>query len=388
MKRQKWLVLAAFFGLLGMAVILGCGVITDGILFPGGGGVILHTPKFLVALDDTSTASNVNVFSVDPSTGALTAVSGSPFTTGLSDGSGAVVHPTHGNWVFAADWSGNVQALVIGSDGKPTVASSAASGFTDFGWTDGGLAVTTDGRFLITTTDGADVVVWSIDQTTGALTKVGPYTTPLVETYGVCTTGSFAFITDTNGSSHRQVHVASIGASGGLTSVETDTVPVPSGITGYELWTCAVDKTGRFVYVGDENRTITVYSIGGNGHLTMVDQTTRTGPSGLGDGDMDTISFTPDNKFLVTTTDRVGTDVFAVDQTTGKLTAVTGAPFGTEDSFGSVVVDPSSKFAYVSDDCSDIVAYKINGTSGALTPVSGSPFSTANGCSYGFAVTW
>jgi len=376
-------------GLVGIAALIGCGNLTDGTLFPGGGGgFVLHTPKFLVALDDTSTATNVNVYSVDPTTGALTAVPNSPFNTGLSDGSGAVTHPFHGNWVYAADWSGNVQALSIGADGTPAVTTTAASGYTDFGWTDGGLAVTTDGKFLITTTDGTDVVTWTIDQTTGGLTKVGPYTTPLVATYGVCTTGTFVFITDDEGSSNRQVHVASIGANGQLTSIETDTVPVPNGITGYELWTCAVDKTGKFLYVGDENATISVYSIASTGKLTLVDQTTRTNEGTLGDGDMDTISLSPDNKFLVTTTDRTGTDSFSVDQTTGKLTAAPGAPFGTEDSYGSVVVDPSGKFAYVSDDCSDIVAYQINGSTGALTAINGSPYTTANGCSYGFAVTW
>lgn len=383
MNKKKCKIVAAFFGLLAAVALVGCGNLSDGTLFPGGGGIVLHTPKFMVALDDTGTANNVNVFTVDPTTGQLTAVAGSPFATGLSDGSGAVVHPTHGNWVFAADWSGNVQALVIGSNGTPTPASTAASGYTDFGWTDAGLAVTTDGKFLITTTDGSDVVVWSIDQTTAALTKVGPYTTPLLATYGVTTFGSYVFITD-NDSSNRQVHVASIGANGQLTSVDTVTVPVPNGITGFELWTSAVDKNGKFLYVGDENRTLTVYSIGANGHLALVDQTTVNG----GDGDMDTISFTADNKFLVTTTDRTGTDVFSVDQTTGKLTEISGAPFGTEDSYGSVVVDPSSKFVYVSDDCSDIVAYKIDGTTGALSPIAGSPFTTANGCSYGFAVTW
>jgi len=367
-------------------VLLGCGGDLQSILGLGG-GFLLHTPKFLIALDDTTSPDNVNVFSVNPMTGVLTPVSGSPFTTGLSDGSGAVTHPFHGDWVYVADWSGNVQALKIGSNGTPTVTSTDNTGYDDFGWVSAGLTVSSDGKFLYTTTNGPDIVVWTIDQTTGALTQVGPYTTPLNQTYGVVASGGFVYITDTD-SSNRQVHVASIGTNGQLTSVQTVTVPVPSGIDGFELWTSQVDKTGRFLFVGDENRTITTYTIGSNGQLTLANAVTRTGPSGLGDGDMDTMSVTPDNKFLVATTDRVGTDVFTINQSTGALTAVGSAPFGTEDSYGTVLVDPSGKFVYVSDDFSDIVSYTIDPTTGALTPIPGSPFATNDSSAGGWAISW
>src|SRR4051812_29789195 len=89
------------------AALIGCSSDELAHLLGGGSSSLFHTPKFLIALDDDSAPANVNVFSVDPTTGVLTAVSGSPFTTGLSDGSGAVTHPFHGDWIYAADWSGN-----------------------------------------------------------------------------------------------------------------------------------------------------------------------------------------------------------------------------------------------------------------------------------------
>lgn len=369
---------------------IGCLLVVTAVLMACGDSArttTLHAPKFMVALDDTSFADNVNVFSVNASTGELTAVASSPFTTGLSDGAGAVVHPTHGNWVFAADWSGNVQSLTIGADGTPTVASTASSGYSDFGWVNGGLAITADGKFLYTTTDGTDVVAWSIDQSTGALTKIGPYTTPLSDTAGVVASKGFLYINEYD-SSTRQVHVASIGGDGKLTSVQTVAVPVPSGLPSYNLWTVAVDKTGKYLYVGDEDRTITRYSIGGDGKLTYVAQTT----TGSGDGDMDSINISADNKFLYTTTDRTGSAVFSINQSTGDLTEVTGSPFGTEDSYGSVVVDPSSKFVYVSDVGSDIVAYQRNQNDGTLSPLNASPtpttYTTKYTSSLGFVVTW
>ena len=375
--KQAALCFGMMLSLVLTAILLGCGDDSK--------STTTHTPKFLVALDDTASADNVNVFTVNPSTGDLTPVTGSPFTTGLSDGAAAVVHPKHGNWIFAADWTGNVQTLVLGSDGTPT-ASSAPSGYSSFGWVNG-LAVSADGKYLYTSTDGTDIVVWSIDQSTGGLTKAGTYTTPLTETYGVAVSAGFIYASDTN-SSNRQVHVASIGTTGALTSVQTVTVPVPMGINGYELWTVAVDKTGKFLFVGDENATITTYSIGSDGKLTFVGQAVQNG----GDGDMDSISISADNKFLYTTTDRTGSAVFSIDQSTGNLTLVTGSPFGTEDSYGSVVVDPSSKFVYISNACSDIVAYQRKATDGTLSPLdaSSSPttYATKYGASCGFAVSW
>src|SRR5258706_7726759 len=103
-KRTAPVVALGILMLVGAALI-GCSSDELAHLLGGGFGPILHTPKFLIAVEDTSSPDNVSVFSVDPTTGVLTAVSGSPFTTGLSDGSGAVTHPSHGDWVYVADWS-------------------------------------------------------------------------------------------------------------------------------------------------------------------------------------------------------------------------------------------------------------------------------------------
>ena len=371
--KKRYAVAAAFTCLLAVAVIVGC---AGGSLFPGGGST-LHDPKFLVAMDDNfPSLANLHVFTVNPTTGAITEVSGSPFTTGLVDGYGAgvIVHPSHGNWVYVGDNDGNVQALTIGANGTPTSTSFATS--PGLGWVNGGLAITQDGKFLYTTTDGTDVVVWSIDQNTGALTKMGTYTTPTETcTYGVATFGNFVYIND---NCSYTVQVASRGANGMLSDVQT--VAVPN--TGSSLWTVRIDKTGKFLYVGDESETFTRYTIGSDGKLTLAGTNTLTCC------DMDSFDFTADNKFLISTTDDTGTAVWSVNQSTGDLTQITGSPFGTEDSYGTVTVDPSSKFVYVSDDCSHIVAYNINASTGALTAVPGSPFAAPGGCSYGFAVTW
>jgi len=358
--------------------VAGVLLIAAAVLFTSGCGDSRHV--FFVALDDTSSLDNVNVFRLDRSTGELTQVAGSPFETGLDSGAAAVVHPVNGRWVFVADWTGNVQSLVLDSSGTPTVASTENTGYDDFGWVNG-LAVTPDGKYLYTTTDTADIVEWSIDQTTGALTRIGTYTTPLLCTDAVAASGGFLYIT--SWCDDYNIQVATIANDGTLSDLETVAVPD----TGSYLWTVAVDKTGQFLYVGDESATLTRYTVANDGTLTYQGQTVRN----AGDGDMDSISFSADNMYLYTTTDRTGTAVFAVDQGTGDLTEIADSPFGTEDSYGMVLVDPSDKFVYVSDDGSDIVGYKRDMVTGALSPLSGAlptTFTTKYEESFGFAITY
>src|SRR6266481_5296641 len=72
-------------------------------------------------------------------------------------------------------------------------------------------------------------------------------------------------------------------------------------------------------------------------------------------------------------------DIFGskVDPTTGVLTAV-GSGFGGVTDPTSLAVEPSNKFAYVSNFSDNTIsAFAINASSGALTAVAGSPFPAA-----------
>jgi 6-phosphogluconolactonase (cycloisomerase 2 family) len=72
---------------------------------------------------------------------------------------------------------------------------------------------------------------------------------------------------------------------------------------------------------------------------------------------------------------------FAVNTTTGALTAVAGSPFpegGTSPI--SVAVDPSNSFLVAANNgSSNVSVLRINSVTGVLTPVSGSPFATGSG---------
>src|SRR3984957_1293707 len=71
---------------------------------------------------------------------------------------------------------------------------------------------------------------------------------------------------------------------------------------------------------------------------------------------------------------------YAIDSSTGFLTAVAGSPFAASGTAPvSLVVDPNGQFLYVADDGSnDVSVYSIDSATGALTPV-GVPTPTGSG---------
>ena len=108
------------------AMLVGCGSSST----TTSSSTVTHTPKFLVALDYTS-GNNVNVFSVNLTTGALTQVSGSPFNVGLAGPAAIVTHPTNGSWVYVCHGSqahsNEVMALLISATGTPSVTTSTTT---------------------------------------------------------------------------------------------------------------------------------------------------------------------------------------------------------------------------------------------------------------------
>ena len=205
-----------------------------GSLFGSGVGPVAFSPSgdLLVAANDGLDYGSLSVFSVNPTTGALTEVSGSPFDAGempypsiaFSPGGGLLAATTNGDdggavAVFAVDQStgalsevsgspfdvvGDAGALAFSPSGGliATVADSALSVFSvnqstgaltevsgspfASGGAYAGLAFSPDGDLLATADDGGDqagaVSVFSVDQSTGALTQVSsspPLTSPL-----------------------------------------------------------------------------------------------------------------------------------------------------------------------------------------------------------------
>jgi len=76
--------------------------------------------------------------------------------------------------------------------------------------------------------------------------------------------------------------------------------------------------------------------------------------------------------------DSLTIQAFAIDHTTGALTAIPGSPFATA-SASSIAADPTGRFLFAgSDTTGQISVFQINATTGALVAAPGSPFTAFN----------
>lgn len=217
----------------------------------------------------------IYVYSIG-SGGALTAVTGSPFPAGISplnlttDGLGKYLYATDG---FYGNHTGSsVAAFAIGSTGSLTTVAGSPFAFPM--WQ---VAGEPTGQFLIGTTgnstpssgvDDNHLYVFSINQTTGALTQVGtpvptvysPFTIAVQQNTGGSLVYSFG-INDTD-TAYNPVEGYQIGTGGSLTAVSGS--PFSGVATGY--WG-QFDQSGAFLFdyssVVDQSTNTVVTTLGG-----------------------------------------------------------------------------------------------------------------------------
>jgi 6-phosphogluconolactonase (cycloisomerase 2 family) len=285
-----------------------------------------------------------------------------------------------GTFLYAADLSTNaIDGLSISSTGAlSTISGSPFSAPGDGGIL--GVAVDPSGKFLYATTDTASggsgtglVVVFSIDSTTGALSPVagspfpaGVSPTELV----VAPSGQFLYVSD----SASGILAFSV-ASGTLTPIAGS--PFPSGSRGL-----AVTPGAAYLYAIDVDNVVSAFSIdSATGALTQVSGSPFLDSAGSGNF-TGVVIVDPTGSFLYTYNTFGAPNTisgFAVDSSTGALSPVAGSPFSTGEttfSAANLEIEPSGKFIYAS--CADgncgILEFSIDATTGALTPATGAPF--------------
>jgi 6-phosphogluconolactonase (cycloisomerase 2 family) len=229
---------------------------------------------------------------------------------------------------------------------------------------------------------GPHVAGFSINVGTGALTALtgSPFASPSTEAYAITTdpAGQFLFLSAANDA---QVVVFAINqTTGALTTVGTfATAGFAGGIT--------TDGLGKYLYVTQANlgTEVTAFAIATSGALTPVVGSPfaisiaqlRSEPTGTflfgvtGNGANN--GFTSDNHIYV----------FSIDQTRGVITPATDSPFATAFTPANLEVHPGGKFVFTFDQTvtganSGTEVYQFN-AAGALTPVTGSPFTGVTG---------
>lgn len=276
--------------------------------------------QFVYASDFQS--GSIFAYSINSTSGALTAAAGSPFSLGpFSVPTGLATRPGS-NHLYVAD-AGKIDGLTINTAGVP----AAISGSPFLAGTNLELAVDPSGRFLYATDDDppGGVSAFTIDSTTGALSTVpgSPFT---ISGQTVSNSQPFGLVVDSTGrfiyaalSTTNQIAAFSIVSgtgAGALTPVPGS--PFPAGSTPL-----AVATAGNFLYANSADGTIWGY---------------------------------------------------AIDSATGALNPVAGSPFPFHAAL--LTTDALGNFLYGSSS-TGIAAFSIDSTTGALVPLAGSPFPAA-----------
>jgi 6-phosphogluconolactonase len=350
------------------------------------------------------TMGNISAFSIDPNTGVLTPAPGSPFEAGAEPTSVTVdpsnkflyeasnldnVTPTNDITAFTIDPSTGALSPVPGSPFTSGVSPLSVS-------------VDSTGKFLYTADAGGEgngpnesdsISEYSIDTVTGALTPVSQAdcvsTSPAI--FGLANavvtdpTAGFLFASSFNGI------VCSFSLSpqgilqpvtGSPFSLGTNPLLDPRAV--------AVDPFGRFVYTANyETSDVSAFSITpGVGALNPVPGS----PFSVGASNPPSaVVADPLGRFLYVLDFNVGISGFSINPNTGALTMLPGFPISLPIfSPSPLAVDPSGKFLYVGTGLSyespSVYAFAINETTGALTSVPGSPF-TVDGTPQAITVT-
>jgi 6-phosphogluconolactonase len=276
--------------------------------------------KFLYAADFG--LNQISAFSVNVD-GSLSPLLGTPFPAGNGPVS-VVTHPTADFLYVSNQGSGEVMTFII--DPELTNSSSVAIGNAPlFG------AMTSDGtRFYQTASALAQIAGFSVSANDGSLTPVtgSPFSTGFFpRTIAIDPAGKFLYATISSSfmGTSTSVYAYTIdAASGGLTAI-----PGSPFAAGENPASAAVDVSGRFLFVANNANTANGNSV----------------------------------------------SAFSIAPDTGVLTVVPGSPFAASPFPLFVATDPSGQYVYVGlDNSPGIAAFVMNQSTGALTPVAGSPF--------------
>jgi 6-phosphogluconolactonase (cycloisomerase 2 family) len=317
----------------------------------------------------------IHVFALDPATGNLTAVAGSPFPAGR--GVWKVVLNNSASVAYAADFNSFDVATFAVDPGTGALTSQSVRNTSTMPWALGIVEATTraavEPKFAYFGDSAANQTTgYGIDGNTGLLTSLG--SVPTVATPSAIALdpqGMFMFMAD---SAANSVSVFNVDPNGGsLTALPANTVATGTGPKGI-----AVDPAGRFLYVANEGSSqVQAFLIDrANGSLSLASSIAcPKGPSAL--------AVDPTGRYLyVNNTGSNDRTVFIVNLKTGALSLL-----GTQGISGtnpeSLGMDPLFRFLYVANfDSGTIQANKFQVTRGwahqqGLTTIAGKPSAVA-----------
>ncbi len=332
------------------------------------------------------TDGTIYAYTIDPNTGALTAVAGTPYADGTNPA--AVSLAPNGKFAFSASNNGTqINAFTIDqTTGALAPVGTYSTGFVN-GSTYPDIAVDPQSAYLYLASAGDNEVVgFAIDQTTGALTALpgSPYAAGAgagaIPAFSP--NGKFLYVMDQSPSAGAIAGNAVSGyaidpTTGALTPIAGS--PFPAGTD--PSW-IAFTPDGKYAYVSNSGGAdeISAYSVDGTtGALTPLATptfATDEHPQDLTIDATGTHLYAPVT--LGTSPPSAGAiDVFTINAD-GTLSNRTSTPAGLGPVY--LAINPAAPFAYAaSGRGTDLFAYSIDPTSGALTPLAGSPYNIGAG---------
>jgi 6-phosphogluconolactonase len=319
----------------------------------------------------------VSMYSVSPTNGALTALAGSPLVVGNASSqlSEIKIDPSHQFLYVISHGSDQVYAFVI----NPTTGALTAVAGSPFatGQQPQSMVFDATGAYLYVSNIKDDSVSgFVLNASTGALTQLGA---ALKLNTGsnpaqLARAGNFLYVTYQNSNTVEVLPINTTNAPGTLSVGTADgTSPYATDLGPYSL---AIDPAGTVLYTanaGSGGGSISSFQI----DLTTGDLTPFPSGGSLPIPATSDIGIDPQGKFLFVTERNVNgvVDVYPIDaaSATGLDAAVAGSPFATGGNApNSISFDPSGQFAYVGNDQSANVAVFTLASTGVLSPV-GSP---------------
>jgi 6-phosphogluconolactonase len=315
--------------------------------------------KFLYAANSGS--STISGFSINPATGFLTAVPGSPFPAGLAQfGHSLAVTPDHRFLYCGNSTSGTISGFTIAPNG--TLTPLGVSPFV--GGTIDGIRISPNGKFLSAALPfggSGSLAMFSI-MSNGSLSAVpgSPFPADIVS--GASVTGidincgsNLLFAADAT-FGPTSVDVFNIAPSGVLSAIPGS----PFIFGGSNSNVPFLSPDGRFLFVSNQDGpginnfsgpgTITVLNVAANGSLTQVAGSPFANSGGQNPSGIGTDAA---GKFLFATNFNNTISAFAV-ASNGVLSPAPGSPFATAQPFGgllSLTVFPGKTCLSAFDTC-------------------------------------
>jgi 6-phosphogluconolactonase (cycloisomerase 2 family) len=346
--------------------------------------VCANIGRFLYITEPQS--NSVHGYSIDPVSGGLTALSGSPFSTGGNPGSMAVSPDSKFAYVLnRADHTVSVFSIDAATGEWSATAGSPYS--VDTGAAE--IALHPSGKFAYVTvvSSASSVTLYDVDASTGAWSAVPGASVPISGLIGsgiglaFDSAGTAAYWADGS-----VVRAYAIDSTTGLMTSTTTSTPVPFTTPTY----VAVVPDNRFVYAtGDSTGLLGFLVDAQTGALTGL----SGNPYNVAPLHTTAISLDPAGNFAYMTdcNCKMGYALAGAiagaqfDASAGTPTAISGNPFAALVAPGRLVFEPSGRYAYApgytAPNCQSPVSvsgYSVDASSGTLSPLSGSPFTVGS----------